>query len=45
MADDELLLEFASDSGYHLIGGAIELYDVNNGTAESSRRSQGALRI
>ena len=43
MADDSLRLEFASDSGYHRIGGAMELEDVSNSAAEADLRADGAL--
>ncbi|MCH7228978.1 hypothetical protein, partial [Haloferula sp. A504] len=44
MSGSDLQLEFASnDGGYHRIGGALELQDVTNGSAEASLRSQGAL--
>lgn len=43
MSSDDLKLEFASDSGYHQIGGQIELDDINNPTLEADLRADAAL--
>jgi len=43
MPGDELQLEFASDSGYHRIGGDMVLRDSDNSSAETTLRSEAAL--
>ncbi len=43
MSGADLQLEFASNHGYHRIGGNLQLQDVTNATAESNLRSAGAL--
>ncbi|MEP4077251.1 hypothetical protein [Haloferula sp.] len=43
MTSDELKLEFASDSGYHQIGGQVELEDVSNASLEADLRADAAL--
>ena len=44
MSGPDLQLEFASDNGYHQIGEALALQDISNSTAESTLRSQAALK-
>ena len=43
MPGDDLLLEFASGSGYHRIGGPMVLQDVDDAAAEADLRADGAL--
>ncbi len=43
MSGTDLQLEFASNHGYHRIGGNLQLQDVTNASAESNLRSAGAL--
>lgn len=43
MSGNDLKLEFASDSGYHRIGGQIALEDVTDASAESNFRSDATL--
>jgi hypothetical protein len=43
MTGDDLRLEFASNSGYHRIGGQIVLEDVTSASAEAALRADAAL--
>jgi len=43
MSGSDLQLEFASDGGYHRIGGPLALQDVTDASAESNLRSTAAL--
>ncbi|PXA04704.1 hypothetical protein DDZ13_05910 [Coraliomargarita sinensis] len=43
MGSSDLQLEFASDKGYHRIGKALSLEDIDSRAAEADLRSEGAL--